>query len=130
MGRSCGAGDESDPGQQLHYMRRPPPARYLATPATPFPRGPMSDEKLRTVIAEIEAELARAEGLSPTTRRSLEELVRDLSGLAERPAGAGPADGESLRERLSDAVRRLEASHPVLSTTLGNVVDALAFFGI
>jgi len=31
---------------------------------------------------------------------------------------------------VSDAVRRLEASHPVLSSTLGNVVDALAFFGL
>jgi uncharacterized PurR-regulated membrane protein YhhQ (DUF165 family) len=31
---------------------------------------------------------------------------------------------------VADAVRRLEASHPVLSTTLGNVVDTLAFFGI
>jgi hypothetical protein len=27
-------------------------------------------------------------------------------------------------------VRRLEASHPVLSSTLGNVVDTLAFFGL
>jgi uncharacterized PurR-regulated membrane protein YhhQ (DUF165 family) len=31
---------------------------------------------------------------------------------------------------VADAVRRLEASHPTLSTTLGNVVDTLAFFGL
>jgi broad specificity phosphatase PhoE len=90
----------------------------------------MADEKLRAVVQEIQSELTRAEGLSPGARRSLEELVRDLHTLAERPAGSPPEDGDSLRERLADAVRRVEASHPVLSTTLGNVIDALAFFGL
>ena len=90
----------------------------------------MSDEKLRAVVEEIQAQLASAEGLTPGTRRSLEELVRDLGALAARPAGPPAEDDNSIRERLTDAMRRLEASHPVLSTTLGNVVDALAFFGL
>jgi uncharacterized protein DUF4404 len=90
----------------------------------------MPDEKLRAVVDEIQAQLADAEGLTPGTRRSLEELVRDLTALAARPSGPPPEDGDSIRERLTDAMRRLEASHPVLSTTLGNVVDALAFFGL
>lgn len=90
----------------------------------------MSEEKLREAVDEIRTQLARAEGLSPRTRDSLEELARDLAVLAERPAGSPAGDGDSLRDRVSDAVRRLEASHPSLSTTLGNVVDTLAFFGI
>jgi hypothetical protein len=90
----------------------------------------MSDEKLRAVVDEIQTQLARAEGLSASTRRSLEMLVRDLTALADRPAGERAEDGDNLRDRLTDAVRRLEASHPVLSTTLGNVVDTLAFFGL
>jgi hypothetical protein len=90
----------------------------------------MSDEKLRAMVDEIQAQLARAEGLSARTRRSLEELVRDLTALADRPAGEPADDSATLRNRLADAVRRLEASHPVLSTTLGNVVDTLAFFGL
>jgi Domain of unknown function (DUF4404) len=90
----------------------------------------MSDPKLRAVVDEIQAQLASAEGLHPGQRRSLEELVRDLEALADSPSAAGAAESESLRDRLTDAVRRLEASHPALSTTLGNVVDALAFFGL
>jgi hypothetical protein len=90
----------------------------------------MSDEKLRAVVDEIRTQLDSAEGLSARTRRSLEALVRDLTALADRPAGQPAGDGDSLRDRLTDAVRRLEASHPVLSTTLGNVVDTLAFFGL
>lgn len=90
----------------------------------------MSDAKLRTVVKEIRGQLAGAQGLSSAARRSLEELVRDLETLMDNPSGAMPAVGEPLRERVTDAVRRLEASHPTLSTTLGNVIDALAFFGL
>ncbi|MEP6686840.1 MAG: DUF4404 family protein [Gemmatimonadales bacterium] len=89
----------------------------------------MSDTRLAAVVQEIRAQLAGAKDLNPETRRSLETLVQDLETVAQRPPGdAAPPDG--LQERLADSVRRLEASHPVLSTTLGNVVDALALFGL
>jgi hypothetical protein len=87
----------------------------------------MSDPKLRSVIDEIHSQLAHADGLAPGQRRSLEELVRDLERLVDDPS---TDVGASLRDRVTDSVRRLEASHPTLSTTLGNVVDALAFFGL
>ena len=90
----------------------------------------MPDQKLRVVVDEIRGQLAGADGLSPTARRSLEELVRDLEALIDSPPGTATVGSESLRDRLTGAVRRLEASHPVLSTTLGNVIDALAFFGL
>jgi uncharacterized phage protein gp47/JayE len=89
----------------------------------------MSDPRLRNVVEEMRAQLASAEGLPAGTRRSLEELVRDLETLTG-PAGADAESSASLRERATDALRRVEASHPVLSSTLGNVVDALAFFGL
>jgi hypothetical protein len=89
----------------------------------------MSDQKLRRVVEEMRSQLASAEGLPSGTRRSLEQLVHDLEKLAG-PEGVHAESSVSLRDRASDAVRRLEASHPVLSTTLGNVVDTLAFFGL
>jgi hypothetical protein len=79
-----------------------------------------------------EGDLAVGGGDDPIVRndarRSLEALVRDLTAMADRPAGEAAPEG--LQDRLADAVRRLEASHPTLSTTLGNVVDTLAFFGL
>jgi hypothetical protein len=91
----------------------------------------MTDPKLQDVVTQIRAQLAGAEGLPPATRRSLEHLVQDLEAVAAAGQDARHAEtAGSLRDRTSDAVRRLEASHPVLSTTLGNVVDALAFFGL
>jgi hypothetical protein len=88
----------------------------------------MSEAKLQEVVREIRAQLDGAHDLPPDTRRSLEALVQDLAAMADRPAGEAAPEG--LQDRLADAVRRLEASHPTLSTTLGNVVDTLAFFGL
>jgi hypothetical protein len=87
----------------------------------------MSDPKLRSVIDEIQSQLSNAQGLAPGQRHSLEEPVRDLERLLDDPSAG---EGGTLRDRVTDSVRRLEASHPTLSTTLGNVVDTLAFFGL
>jgi ElaB/YqjD/DUF883 family membrane-anchored ribosome-binding protein len=90
----------------------------------------MSDQKLRATVDEIRAELARAQGLSERTQHSLRQLADDLESLLDRPVGAARQEDESLRDRLADWVRELEASHPALSTTIGNVIDTLAFFGL
>ncbi len=90
----------------------------------------MSDQKLRATVEEIRAELARTEGLSESSRSSLQQLADDLESLLSRSMGPGAQADESLRGRLADWVRDLEASHPALSTTIGNVIDTLAFFGL
>jgi hypothetical protein len=105
------------------------PAEWRIIPSTRTESDVMTDPKLQRVVEEIRSQLASAESLPPGTRRSLEQLVRDLESLPS-PAGAPAESIASLRDRTTDAIRRLEASHPVLSTTLGNVVDALAFFGL
>jgi hypothetical protein len=90
----------------------------------------MSDQRLRTLLEQLQAELARAEDLPEEQRQSLRRLADELRVLLARPAGARGAAPESVRERLDDWVRELEASHPALSTTLGNLIETLAFFGL
>lgn len=80
----------------------------------------MSDEKLRAALEEVRAELANAKGLDEATRRSLRQLADDLE--ARR--------AESRHDELSDWVRKLEASHPSLTTTLENLIDTLALFNL
>ena len=87
----------------------------------------MSEEKLRAAIQEIRAELARAEGLSESSRQSLQRLANGLEAQLERRSAAS---AESLRGELGDWVRELEASHPALSRTIGSVIDTLAFFNL
>jgi hypothetical protein len=90
----------------------------------------MSDQRLRTLLEQLQAELARAEDLPEEQRQSLRRLADELRVLLARPADARGAAPESIRERLDDWVRELEASHPALSTTLGNLIETLAFFGL
>jgi hypothetical protein len=56
-------------------------------------------------------------------------LARELEAL-DRPAGTAPPPVLALRGRLADRVRELEASHPRIAATLGNIVDTLAFYGL
>jgi hypothetical protein len=90
----------------------------------------MSDPRLRSLLEQLQTELARAENLPEEQRQSLGRLAGELRALLARPADARGPDQESMRERLDDWVRELEASHPALSTTLGNLIETLAFFGL
>ncbi|MFL5496091.1 MAG: DUF4404 family protein [Gemmatimonadales bacterium] len=90
----------------------------------------MSDLRLRSLLEQLQAELARAEDLPEEQRQSLRRLADELGTILARPAGARGSDQESVRSRLDDWVRELEASHPALSTTLSNLIDTLAFFGL
>jgi hypothetical protein len=90
----------------------------------------MSDQRLQSLLQQLQAELARAENLPEEQRQSLGRLASELRELLARPGAARGSDQESVRERLDDWVRELEASHPALSTTLSNLIDTLAFFGL
>jgi hypothetical protein len=90
----------------------------------------MSDQDLRSLLEQLQAELAHAENLPEEQRQSLRRLADELRALLARPPGARRPDQESVRERLDDWVRELEASHPALSTTLSNLIETLAFFGL
>jgi len=87
----------------------------------------MSEAKLRAAIEAIRLELARAEGLSESSRQALRRLASDLEGRLER---GSPPGSDSLRGELGNWVRELEASHPTLSRTIGSVIDTLAFFNL
>jgi chromosome segregation ATPase len=85
----------------------------------------MTEESLRAHLARLRSELAAAHDLDRDTREELQQLARAVETALEHPASAG-----TIRERLADRIRELEVSHPRLSSTIGNLVDTLAFYGI
>ena len=84
-------------------------------------------QNLRATLEQLHAELAKTESVDERSREALESLLRDIQTLLEH-SGARPHP--SLRERLSQATRDFEESHPTLSATLGRVADALSNLGI
>jgi hypothetical protein len=90
----------------------------------------MSEESLRALVAGLRSELAQAHDLDADAREVLHSLAREVeAALQSRPPGSRVVE-PSLRDRLADRVRELEASHPKLSRTVGNIVDTLAFYNL
>ena len=84
-------------------------------------------QNLREKLAELHAELAKTESVDERSREALEHLLRDIQALLEE---SGERQHASLSERISQATRDFEESHPTLSATLGRVADALSNLGI
>jgi hypothetical protein len=87
-------------------------------------------EDLRRRLEELHAELARSGPVDPKARAALEAVLADIRGLLARSEVEARAEHATLAERLRVAGRHFEASHPMLTTTVGRVIDALAALGI
>jgi hypothetical protein len=87
-------------------------------------------ENLRRRLAELHAELENVDALDADARAALEHVMHDIQALLARAEDEGDGDAPSLADRLREAGRHFEESHPALTATLGRVVDALAALGI
>jgi len=94
-------------------------------------------EKLQSTLDELHAELDAMDQLDEATREQLRATIAEIqTALSRRSAGAAPparqpaVEEQSLAERLNDATRGLESTHPELATNLGGVIHALAQMGI
>jgi hypothetical protein len=110
-------------------------------------------ERLQSTLAELQDELDELPELDTDTRARLQATLSDIRIALAEPQGAAEPIGEiaataqeagdevppaaedevketSLAQRLNDATRELESTHPELATTLGGVINALAQMGI
>jgi hypothetical protein len=90
----------------------------------------MSEESLRALVAGLRSELAKTHDLDADVREGLHSLAREVEAVLQAPPTGPRAVEPPLRDRLADRVRELEASHPKLSRTVGNIVDTLAFYNL
>ena len=114
---------------------------------------PTTRDRLQATLVELQRELTELSELDPAMRQRLQATLSDIRAALAQPAGTSAAplsaeavaqrdideddttldveqSSESLAERLNDATRGLESTHPELSTTLGGVINALAQMGI
>jgi hypothetical protein len=90
----------------------------------------MSEESLRALVASLRSELATTPNLDADVREVLHGLAREVEAVLQSPPAGSRVVEPPLRDRLADRVRELEASHPRLSRTVGNIVDTLAFYNL
>jgi hypothetical protein len=92
---------------------------------------PEDHERLRRTLAELHAELQSVDRVDPEVRTLLESAIDDIHGKLDAPSAevAEPQD-DTIANRLTEAARHFEVTHPTLSGTLGSVIDALGRMGI
>ena len=89
----------------------------------------MDKQQLREQLEQLHAELAQVKTLDSTEAEMLQRLVSDIREVLEREENHA-RHYTGLRERLKEAVARLEASHPTATERMRQVIDQLAYLGI
>ena len=84
------------------------------------------DERLRTLLDEVVAEVRTLETADDATRHKLEAAATEIIQALHRVETGEAGDRESLRDRLVE----FEASHPNLAAVVHRLIDMLAQIGI
>lgn len=87
----------------------------------------MTDKHLKDLAAEIETSL-QSGAVTEGDRAVLEQVHSEVQAALSTPAPrTAPV---SLRDKLNDAIERLEGEHPRLTSLLSKSLDALSDLGI
>lgn len=89
----------------------------------------MGEQQLRQMLEQLRGELQRADTNDERSRELLRGVLGDIEDLLQREQKQGPQP-ESIIERLREAVRTFENTHPTLTEAIGKVADALSSIGI
>ena len=88
----------------------------------------MPQEELYKKLTSLHESLQEADSLDDKSRALLDQIEDDIRKLMS-DQGKEP-EGETLLDRVKEAVQDFEEEHPKLTETVGQVMDALARFGI
>jgi hypothetical protein len=88
----------------------------------------MDKDRLDKILADLHAEVERAQDLEDEQRARLRQSAREVQARIER--GEKRPDDDSLSEQLKEAVLRFEASHPNLALAITQAITALVDIGV
>ena len=87
-----------------------------------------TEPELREHLVQLHDELEGTDSVDLESRELLSSLLDDIHSLLGDEGDA--TSRQSLVDRLGDATRRFETTHPTLATTGGRGMDTLANLGI
>jgi predicted component of type VI protein secretion system len=88
----------------------------------------MREQHLRRMLEQLHAELQRTDTIDDRSRQLLRSVLDDIEDLLEGKEKR--TEPGSIVQRLREAVRAFETTHPTLTDTIGGVADTLAKMGI
>ncbi len=87
-------------------------------------------DKLKSLVKELEAELATLDSADVESQQALTETLRDLRTALSSRVDTESLSSESVVERLRDAEGNFQVSHPTISGLVVRMIDALGQLGI
>ena len=88
------------------------------------------ESQLRDRLEQLHAELAKTDSVDDASREVLASLLGDIQQLLDRSGKERSHEHHGLVDRLRDATRQFEESHPTLAAAVGRVMDTLSNMGI
>ena len=88
------------------------------------------DQHTRKTLMELQAQLRHTESLPESEREFVDALYEEIEELLARPRHEPQVRPQPLLDRLEDAAKRFEVSHPDLTGVIGRVIDSLSTMGI
>jgi hypothetical protein len=86
-------------------------------------------ERLRSDLKKLHLELQGIRSIDESEQEMLRRLESDIAGLLAREGDDLKPDDDS-RQRLSEALAQVEASHPRITLLARQMVDSLAYLGV
>ena len=90
----------------------------------------MPKEQLSERIQELLGELEQVETADPGARDRLASVLHEIREAIEETGSEASDEHGSLLERLNEATRHFEESHPTLTAMVGRVAESLSNLGI
>jgi hypothetical protein len=92
----------------------------------------MGDQQrqLQAMLEQLDAEIKRTRTVGVNQRRQLLALQEDVRALLERSPEVVPNDHEPNIQGLRTSLQYFEASHPILSSLIEQVLNTLSSLGI
>jgi len=89
----------------------------------------MNHQQLRSDLGKLHKELRAIESLDENEQKMLRQLECDIEELLSREDDNLQPDHDT-RERFSETLAQVEASHPRVTLLMRQMVDSLAYLGI
>jgi len=90
----------------------------------------MPKQQLRECIQELLDELDQSDAVDADARRRLTALLDEIQRAVEADSEPSGEEDESLTDRLNEATRQFEDSHPTLTRLVGRIAESLSNLGI
>ena len=90
----------------------------------------MNKKQLDERLKELHSELKRIKSVGEKELQILEQLNTDIQGILAQKESDQSQSYDQLDERLKSAMEQLAASHPQITSLMGQIADMLARIGI